>query len=87
MGDSRGRVLGIHVSTWPIMKVAEQKEAWDKYLAEYGEPPRIPPPHEVRSKELASRLHSSGPRHAVEAVSEPSVVPSVPSEGSGSSGS
>ena len=36
---------------------------------------------------MASPLHRTGPRPAVEAVSEPSVVPSVPSEGSGYSGS
>lgn len=84
LGESRGRVPGIHVTTCPKMMVAEQKEAWDKYLAEYGEPPRIPPPDEVKAKELASPSHRTGPKPAVDVVPEPSVVPSEPSKlGSG----
>ena len=49
------------------MKPAEQKEAWTKHLADFGEPPRIPTAVEVETKELVSRSQRSDLREKAKA--------------------
>ena len=44
--DGRGRVPGIHPTSWArcVQTDAQKKAEWDKYLADFVEPPRIPTP-------------------------------------------
>ena len=46
-----------------MQKPNEKTEAWDKYLADFGEPPRVPTPDEIAAKTLptARRGAPSGP--------------------------
>ena len=63
---------GIHPSIWSrTYTTPEQKKAqWDSYLAEHGEPPRIPTPDEILAKTLPfPRRSGSSPG----AVPEPSA--------------
>lgn len=46
----------------------EKKDAWDKYLAVYGEPPRVPTTDEIAAKTLPSARRGApgGPRSEAE---------------------